>query len=159
MQRELKFRVWHKRYERFLFGDFTQAGEDDYDLETIFKADSGLMSNKKLGEKYGFLYFYPNEDVIIQQFTGLQDKNKKEIYEGDIVQLPFSDLGIIEFGIYKDNEQYRDYEHYGWFINAKESYDKRFPEATLHTYTVTLIDCYKNIQIISNIFENPELIK
>jgi uncharacterized phage protein (TIGR01671 family) len=60
-QREIKFRVWNKdkkQWERHALGMGT---------------DGQLITNH-------------NEDFELQQFTGLTDKNGKEIYEGDILQ-------------------------------------------------------------------------
>lgn len=58
--REIKFRVWDKANQKFEYFDLGSANL----YENVFNR-------------------YESE---VQQFTGLSDKNKKEIYEGDIVK-------------------------------------------------------------------------
>lgn len=88
----------------------------------------------------------------LQQFTGLLDKNGKEIYEGDIVKFRKHQskdskirIGQIYFAD-GDIAQYR----IKWFEDDFEK-EKNYPSTT----SLNL----REIEIIGNIFENPELIK
>jgi len=76
----------------------------------------------------------------IGQYTGLKDKNGKEIYEGDILDSP----SVVE----PEREICEVYwTHYspGWYARSRESEDE------LSAFTD---DC----EVIGNIYENPELV-
>jgi len=87
-----------------------------------------------------------------EQFTGLCDKNGKEVYEGDIVTLsygipPTFDTLLIE---YADDEYVADISVSGWWMRNIRP----------NGCSSSLCKTYENdIEIIGNIHENPELLK
>ena len=73
MQREIKFRVWSKEFEKFLT---KEEWFFDFDGDLYFW---NIVENDMIR--------VPENKYIIQQFTGLLDKHGKDIYEGDIVKI------------------------------------------------------------------------
>lgn len=101
----------------------------------------------------------PSDRYIIQQYTGLQDRDGKDIYEGDIVEYTYN-VGCFRFsngkllrGCIPSNE----------IIQEKINQQVKWQGAQfigIHPIIkigYTLVD--KKPQVIGNIFENPELIK
>lgn len=78
------------------------------------------------------------DDIRIMQFTGLKDKNGKEIYEGDIIHCDNGSVGTIIY--YKENMMYKvDSSGTCGFCHPVYGYAPPF-------------------EVIGNIYENPELI-
>ena len=116
---EIKFRAWD--YDKMR-----------YDV-TGLKCNNGLVEGFYLDDIYAFGY--------IMQYTGLKDKNGKEIYEGDILRVHYyTDTYICEVCWSEENYWYIKYIQ----DECVEKIDKAFIE---------------NMEIIGNIFENPELLE
>ena len=122
--REIKFRVWHEE-SKMMHGvkgiNFVRRG--------------GLVDMSMFG-------YAPLNRVILMQFTGLRDKNGKEIYEGDIVKATLRFFGIVD-------QKCRVIFHNGSFgLQYGYSIDYFKPLAT-----------WDGIEVIGNIYENPELLR
>ncbi len=124
MNREIKFRVWHKSKSRFidLNGFFTWFSTHPDKGQVYAASEQGIVRE------------YAIEDISIMQYTGLKDKNGKEIYEGDIMD-------------------------YGNGRTFYISYVGVQFMATFNKRVVNSIIPIHNFEVIGNIHENPELLK
>ena len=123
--RDIKFRVWDTENKEML-------GVQELDFEDTFYG--GRLSIRT--DKYND--YFDIEDMILMQYTGLKDKNGKEIYEGDIVKSYY----------YIPNQDGTEGERYTIKLIA-------FNE-TLCKYN---IDMFENIEVIGNVWDNPELLE
>ena len=133
MEREIKFRGKNSK-GTWLYGDLI------HNRGYVFIAPIGIANPiAKAGD------FIVDENTV-SQFTGLKDKNGKEMYEGDMFKLPIS---------------------YGYAVHqvriSPHHLCVEIKNITLQNWN-NLNDCwwdeFKNgIEIVGNIFDNPELLK
>ncbi len=151
-----KFRVWDKRKRSF---------SCPKNLGAWFIRQNGVLEHQQMsigGLDYNDdpCYCSTNrpkslEKFVVQQFTGIQDKNGKDIYEGDVISCDELDCSQP--------------------TNGKQPVLQSFPKALVEwnksklTFTYNPIKngrallhqmlCYAgNIKIIGNIFQNTELL-
>ena len=86
------------------------------------------------------------DDCVLMQYTGLQDKNGREIYEGDIVK------GYIG----ANNQEYTGVCEYSLKIAGFKFGNKKTNSYSKSTVTTARL---KNKEVIGNIYENPELLE
>lgn len=103
---------------------------------------------------------YNVDPETIGQYTGLKDKNDKEIYEGDIVEWVFfyeklgANMGVKECDtIVKGIIRWRQ----GGFI--LEVTENDFENAGYYSISALYTDTESDVEIIGNIYVDPELIK
>ena len=130
--REIKFRAWNVK-NRSLFSVFGFNG-----LYVFADTPNGVGTENNPA---------CTEDCVLEQFTGLHDKNGEEIYEGDVVRDGFDSVRTIKWF---DNLGYdgRGAMHSGFYFD--ETYDG-IGELNYHNH---MTDC----EILGNIHENPELL-
>ena len=100
---------------------------------------------------------YPIDVSTIGQYTGLKDKNGKEIYEGDIVYSEFADGSNCMFLVGWNNKLscFGVMDEYN-YRSKQLGYD--FPEFDNHLF-IEVLKNSKIFKIIGNIYDNPELLK
>lgn len=138
--REHKFRAWDKDKKVFIPQDVFAVVTTDFKAFGIMIRD---WENYKEGE-----YFYEHSQELIQ-FTGLHDKNGKEIYEGCIVKFrSHPDKQIFGWVEYLPNECRFCVLYY------RDDFDRERNQISYYSFLH-----YNTLEIIGNIYENQDLIK
>lgn len=133
MSREFKFRIWLKPTYEYKCEFMDRYGRKLPDLDCRFYTQDYFFDDTWLNtDDY--------EDIIVEQYTGLKDKNGKEIYEGDILETCCGKAEVYfddEFLMYKIKVK-----HGGTMPFVSKKSKKHF-----------------DYEIIGNIHENPELLE
>ena len=154
-QRIYKFRAWDKVSNNMLYPDISHSGA----IKPFYRGSFGPL-------EYGWLSFTGkivraerqeiieevSNDFELMQFSGLLDKNGKEIYEGDILMNNWKN-----FGLEKDN---KDVKYVVFWENRKASFMlkglERVKDIIKHINEINLYDTF---EVIGNIYEHSELLK
>lgn len=131
--REIKLRAWNKKYS-FMFDNHIVFPSDNCNFYYDVDLHPERPEHRSLTPgKTGIT------DILIMQYSGLKDENDRELYEGDILTDNLGQILQVKFEdcafrlVFKNS--------FGAWTNIR---DHR--------------DAYK-MQLIGNIYENPELLK
>ena len=152
--REIKFRAWDSKYQKMYYS------HGDNPRVSLFHGDWEIDLEGENGDTIGSVSC--GKDYPLMQYTGLKDKNGKEIYEGDILKhrvrayLPVEDKNV-EPEIF-EHEEINICEHeLGAFIfKTKDGNSKSI--GWTEEFDNFTEDEYATFEVIGNIYENPELI-
>ena len=145
MNREIKFRGIAKNGNNkgeFIYGFFGER-EVEYD-DGLWEATSGIYTND------GMVWEEIKEGTL-GQYTGLKDKNGKEIYFGDILATsnanPEHDIWNKEdygYTIVEEGGRELGVDFSNWYVDTEDDES---------IYSIMFVE------VIGNVFENPNLLK
>ncbi|WP_273478641.1 YopX family protein [Ignavigranum ruoffiae] len=127
-----KFRAWDKEHNEWF---------DDYGVFRL-----ALLKNGEIIMLYAGNYRGYADEVEVDLSTGLFDKNGKEIFEGDILSTDLERPYLVverhnTYFLYQCNDGKEDY--YDTMLSVREKH----------------IEQDMTVEIIGNIYENPELLE
>ncbi|QBX15782.1 phage uncharacterized protein TIGR01671 [Streptococcus equinus] len=126
--RELKFRAWLKDEKRM--AKVHEVSFFDDKVFTITTIDN----------------FYADDEFKLMQFTGLKDKNGKEVFEGDIINYKYGRHTSTQFVVKYDEFQ-------ATFVVVDNHNDLVYTFRELADYIQL-----NSLEVIGNIYENKELL-
>ena len=130
--KELKFRAWHEKLGHYLKDNEFYIGTDGSVFSAFESYDDKIINTN-------YIQNFSRDDfdegyIIVEQYTGLKDKNGKEIYESDLVAYEKDNIASVRF------------EYVGFYPFVEPYNDFGCPSG-------------KEVEVIGNIHENPDFLE
>jgi len=122
--KNIRFRAWDRKEKKMRYG-----------IEWIW----GKLADETMHHEDDWI---DEKDCIKMQFTGLCDRNGREIYEGDILKDGEDDLFKVSW----------DYHNCGFYLESTE-------DVEYNVETRYILNNQTTVEVIGNIYENPELVE
>lgn len=135
--REILFKAKRKDNGEWVEGYY--RADTDLDIHFICGWNYYLSENGLEREPFE----YEIDPDTLCQYTGLTDKNGKKIWENDICEMVYNGVVYVYVVVWDKTEL--DFKG----TNGKENYGRNFE----------YLGCCEEIEIIGNIFDNPELLE
>ena len=138
--REIKFRAWDLEKGRWLAENeienrlFLNCSKQEGYFELNELLSNGAAKNLGL-------------NIKLMQFTGLYDRNGREIYEGDIVKVESCPIETVHQIVYAIDYDYPAFEL------------RPTPEVECNALQHAVLSPDEEIEVIGNIYENTELLE
>ena len=152
--REFLFRAYQKNFKRMLPVDSIKYNNNE--IRSITVDNRGLKGNYSVTPTYSIYskdsLDFPLDSLILIQYIGLKDRNKVEIFEGDIVKIYKKNTETGEIDVYIGSVVFIE-KALLFAVNTKSetiSFDLMFNNAGFYSY---------KIEVIGNIHDNKDLLK
>lgn len=139
--REIKFRAWDG--EKMIYPSI--IGTPPYESFAWAHDRSWLHNCQEWDGDEGFI-----NNPILMQYTGLKDKNGKEIYEGDIVSMYTFDSSPVPFEV-RTSVSFHEGSFVAIIMNGEP--------ISLRDAILVSNKAKQGLELIGNLYENPELLK
>ena len=130
------------------FRAYNKATKEMYEVDDIMSIDFGKSEISVNTLFFEWTNYYNFNDIVLMQSTGLTDKNGKEIFEGDVVTDGYTTGDI------------KNHPTLGFYMVDDNGTERWFSDnATIEDFEEDVETVHKILEIIGNIYKNPELVE